>query len=115
MAKTAAKIKKTASNERKDYDHGDVILRFSDVNFGYGHNKPILDQVSFPVRERAKVTLMGQNGAGKSTIFKLILGELKPDEGSINIKNGATVGHAMQVIPREKLDLTVKAFFESAF
>ncbi len=115
MARTGTKTKQAPQRDRKTYDHGEVVLRFSDVSFGYGHNKPILDLVSFPVRERAKITLMGQNGAGKSTIFKLILGELQPDDGSINIKSGATIGHAMQVVPRDKLTLSVKAFFESAF
>src|SRR3989344_5715839 len=49
-----------------------VILRFSDVNFEYTHNKPILDEASFSVRKGARITLMGQNGAGKSSLFKLI-------------------------------------------
>jgi len=53
---------------------GDIILRFDDVFFNHGEKKPILDGVSFTVRRGTKVTLMGQNGAGKSTIFGLILG-----------------------------------------
>ncbi|MDO8601594.1 MAG: ABC-F family ATP-binding cassette domain-containing protein [bacterium] len=115
MAKAEAKIKQAPQKERKDYDHGEVVLRFSDVNFNFGHNKPILEKVSFPVRERAKITLMGQNGAGKSTIFRLILGEMQPEDGTIHVKKGATIGHAMQVVPREKLNMTIKEFFESAF
>jgi len=54
--------------------HGDVIIRFNDVSFQYSTNKPILTEASFSVRENSKVTIMGQNGAGKSTIFQLITG-----------------------------------------
>ncbi len=115
-AKVKEEVKtQQGQKDRKEYDHGEVILRFSDISFNYGHNKPILDTVSFPVRERSKITLMGQNGAGKSTIFKLILNELQAEEGSIHIKNGTTIGHAMQVIPRDRLSLSIKEFFETAF
>src|SRR3989338_314819 len=71
----------------KKYDHGDVVLRFDKVTFGYSAAKPLLEVVDFSVRERAKITLMGQNGAGKSTIFELISGSLKPEEGAIHIKD----------------------------
>lgn len=94
---------------------GDVIIRFSDVNYEYSEKKPILHEASFSVRENAKVTIMGQNGAGKSTIFKLITGELKPTKGDISIKNGASIGIALQVMPKEHMTLTVKEFFETAF
>jgi len=54
----------------------EVILRFDDVTFEYQDDKPILDGVSFSVRRSAKITLMGQNGAGKSSLRGLIMGEL---------------------------------------
>ncbi|MDP3970575.1 MAG: ABC-F family ATP-binding cassette domain-containing protein [bacterium] len=96
-------------------DHGDVIISFSEVSFAYNRNKPILKEVNFSVRENAKITIMGQNGAGKSTIFKLISGELKPNKGSVNVRRDATIGIASQVMPRASMELTVKEFFESAF
>ena len=55
-----------------------VAIRFSDVSFEYASNKPILDEASFSLRQGSKFTLMGQNGAGKSTILNLITGALKP-------------------------------------
>jgi ATPase subunit of ABC transporter with duplicated ATPase domains len=59
---------------------------------------------------------MGQNGAGKSTIFNLITGELHPEEGSISITpDHATIATAKQVLPRNDLKKTVREFFESAF
>lgn len=96
-------------------EHGDVIIRFSDVTFEYGKQKPILKEVNFSVRENAKITIMGQNGAGKSTIFQLITGKLKPTKGSVNISKDASIGIALQVMPQEYLTLSVKEFFETAF
>ena len=55
--------------------------------------------------------MMGQNGAGKSTIFKMLLGELKPQEGSVHIRQGATIGIARQVMSRDFLDDTVREYF----
>ncbi|NDE68279.1 ABC transporter ATP-binding protein, partial [bacterium] len=95
--------------------HGEVILRFEGVSFEYGHNKPILDEVDFTVRRGAKVTIMGQNGAGKSTIFGLITGAHRPEEGEVHISSGVTIATARQVIPRDHLDLTVRDFFSKSF
>jgi ATP-binding cassette, subfamily F, member 3 len=96
-------------------DHGDVLLRFDEVSFEYDHDKPILKDASFSVRENAKLTIMGQNGAGKSTVFKLMTRELKPQKGEIHLTRGKTIGIAKQVIPHADLEKTVKQFFEGAF
>jgi ATP-binding cassette, subfamily F, member 3 len=96
-------------------DHGDVIVRFQDVSFHYEHKKPILQEASFSVRENAKLTIVGQNGAGKSTIFKLIMKEIKPNEGEIHQKRGATIGIAKQVVAHQDLEKTVLEFFGGAF
>jgi ATPase subunit of ABC transporter with duplicated ATPase domains len=93
----------------------DAVIKFNDVSFEYGDNKPILDEVSFVVRRGAKMTLMGQNGAGKSTIFGLITGGYTPDAGIINIFPGQTIAIAQQVIPRDQMDLTVREFFAQCF
>lgn len=92
-----------------------VVLRFDAVSFEFGHKKPILDEVSFSVRSGSKITLMGQNGAGKSSLFKLITGELHPESGRVSIDRVATVAIARQTIPREQLDFTVEQFFEQFF
>ena len=93
----------------------EVILRFDKVSFEYGVNKPILEEVSFPVRNGTKITIMGQNGAGKSTIFGLITGAQKPESGTINRMQGLTIAQAKQVIPRESLTLTVREYFTQCF
>ena len=58
---------------------------------------------------------MGQNGAGKSTIFKLITKDLLPENGTINIVNGLSIAISKQVIPRDDLSLTVREFFLKCF
>ncbi len=93
----------------------ETIVRFEKVSFEYGVNKPILDEVDFSIRRGAKITLMGQNGAGKSTIFGLITGTLEPENGTVNIVNGVTIAIGRQVIPREDLGLTVREFFQKCF
>ena len=93
-----------------------VIIRFSDVTFEYGHNKPILQEASFSVRSGSRITLMGQNGAGKSSLFKMITGEMKPLEGAINFTpRDASIAIARQVMPLEMRELTIREYFETAF
>lgn len=93
----------------------DGIITFNSVSFAHKELKPILIDTSFSIRRGAKLTLMGQNGAGKSTIFSLITGENTPDDGAVNILNRTTIALSRQVIPREDLKLTVREFFEKCF
>lgn len=88
----------------------EVIVRFEDVSFEYGPQKTILDQVDLSIRRGSKITLMGQNGAGKSTIFSLITREQKPESGVIHIGAKATVAISQQVIPRDQITMTVREF-----
>lgn len=96
-------------------DNQEVIIRFDDVSFRYNDKKIILDEANFSIRKNQKITIMGQNGAGKSTLFKLLMGKLKPNEGDIHIQLGAKIGIAEQMIPQEKLELTILDYFKSAF
>ncbi len=61
---------------------GDVV--FSHVTFGYGE-RHILNDFSMTVRQGEQVTLVGRTGAGKSTVFKLLLGLYRPEKGSVTI------------------------------
>lgn len=93
-----------------------VVLRFDEVSFGYGEHKPILDEASFSVRNGSKMALMGQNGAGKTSLFKMILGELKTKDGNIfTTPKDATIGIAKQVISPDHLDMTVRDWFATTF
>ena len=94
---------------------GEVIIRFEKVSFDFGIKKPILREVDFSVRRGTKITFMGQNGAGKTTIFGLMTGAHQPAGGLIHRAHGLTVATARQVIPREDMRLTVREFFQNVF
>jgi ATPase subunit of ABC transporter with duplicated ATPase domains len=91
------------------------VVTFNNVHFEYEALKPILVDASFSIRRGAKLTLMGQNGAGKSTIFGLIMGQLESDEGDVNLLSNTTVAISRQVIPRDEMELTVREFFQKCF
>jgi ATP-binding cassette subfamily B protein len=68
----------------------EMHLVFHNVSFQYEKDNPILQNISLQIQPQEKVTIVGKTGIGKSTLFKLILGLLKPSEGSITI-NGVDV------------------------
>jgi ATPase subunit of ABC transporter with duplicated ATPase domains len=88
---------------------------FKEVSFEHDPTRPILKEASFSVRRGAKFALMGQNGAGKSTIFGLITGKFKQDQGDINLDPRITIAVSRQVIPRDELQLTMREFFLKCF
>ncbi len=59
-------------------------IEFSHVSFGYDE-RLVLKDLSFSIKEGEQVTLIGRTGAGKSTVFKLLLGLYSPETGSITI------------------------------
>ncbi len=67
---------------------GDVVIEFDQVRKGFD-NRLLIDELSFNVPKNAIVGIIGPNGVGKSTLFRMIMGEEKPDGG--NIKIGSTV------------------------
>lgn len=60
------------------------IIQLNHVKFGYSDTE-VLEEVNLTIKEGEYVVLTGENGSGKSTLMRLILGELKPDEGQIII------------------------------
>ena len=62
-------------------------VQFNDVTFGYDTDHIVIADKTFVVNRGEQVTLSGRTGAGKSTIFKLLLGLYKPQKGSILINN----------------------------
>lgn len=60
-------------------------VELSDVTFGYGDDRPVLDSFHLFVKEGEQVTLTGRTGAGKSTVFKLLLGLYRPRQGHVLI------------------------------
>jgi ATP-binding cassette, subfamily F, member 3 len=87
--------------------HG-IYLQYSD--------RVLFDKVDLSISPGEKIGLVGRNGAGKSTLMKIIAGDIKPDEGSINMPNGVTIGHLHQdlILQIEKtvFELAATAFDE---
>ncbi|MDY3848922.1 MAG: ABC-F family ATP-binding cassette domain-containing protein [Prevotella sp.] len=81
------------------------------VEFGV---KPLFSGVSFVINDRDRIALVGKNGAGKSTMLKILCGKQKPTEGVVAIPNGTTVGYLPQVMILQD-DTTVKEEAQKAF
>jgi ATPase subunit of ABC transporter with duplicated ATPase domains len=71
------------------------VIELSNVTMQYGSQVLFLD-ASFKVNPGEKVGLVGPNGAGKTTIFRLLLGEERPDEGAVDRPKRLTVGYFRQ-------------------
>ena len=93
----------------------ETVISFKEVDFHYDFRKPILEEVSFNVRKGSKITIMWQNGAGKSTIFKLINGTLTPKVWVIHTPDGTTIATWYQVVLAEDKELSVQDFFRKYF
>lgn len=61
------------------------FVEFRDVTFSYDGDKPILSHLNLTVETGDQLTLLGRTGAGKSTLFKLLLGLYQPDSGQVRI------------------------------
>jgi len=74
------------------------LIRFDEVSLDFGDQK-ILTEADLAIEPGERICLIGRNGAGKSTTFKLITGELTPDRGEIVPKTGLVVSQLAQAIP----------------
>ena len=79
---------RTIPPARREAARGDV--EFAHVTFGYGE-RHVLKDFSMTVKQGEQVTLVGRTGAGKSTVFKLLLGLYQPEAGTVTI-GGVKVG-----------------------
>ena len=80
---------RTIPPARREAARGDV--EFAHVTFGYGE-RHVLKDFSMTVKQGEQVTLVGRTGAGKSTVFKLLLGLYQPENGTVTI-GGVKVGN----------------------
>ena len=87
------------------------LIRGDKLQLAYGP-QILLDKASFALEERQKVCLVGRNGTGKSTLLKVINGEVKPDDGVINRSRNHRIGFLPQALP-EKTPQSIREFVES--
>ncbi len=81
------------------------------VEFGV---KPLFNDVSFVINDRDRIALVGKNGAGKSTMLKILCGLQKPTSGVMAIPNETSIGYLPQVMKLQD-DTTVKQETRKAF
>ena len=71
------------------------MLNLTNITVSFG-GRDLYKNISFQINPKDKIGVVGKNGAGKSTMLKLIMGEQKPTSGSINRTNSLTVGYLPQ-------------------
>ena len=90
----------------------DIFVKDLIKSFEVGKN--LLDGLSFEVQQGERVGLLGKNGAGKTTVFRILTGEIDYDEGTVEIASGKKIGLISQ-IPRYPADYTVEQVLRCAF
>lgn len=74
---------------------GDTVLRVEDVAMGFG-GKTVFSDAHFSVERGEKVAFVGRNGEGKTTMARVILGELQPTKGDVKIGHNVEIGYFAQ-------------------
>ncbi|MEC8575699.1 MAG: ATP-binding cassette domain-containing protein, partial [Pseudomonadota bacterium] len=92
------------------------MLRIKDISYSV-EGRPLIDHASATIPDGHKVGIVGRNGTGKSTLFRLIRGELTLDTGEISLPSQARIGGVAQEVPSSEvtiLDTVLAADLERA-
>ena len=89
-------------------------MQIKNLSLTFG-TQEIFQNIDLTINEKEKVGIVGVNGAGKTTFFKVLLGHISPDSGSIKFSNNPRIGYLPQVIHDEipSMHITVLEFLES--
>ena len=93
------------------YDIKMISVEGLKVEFGV---KPLFAEASFVINPRDRIALVGKNGAGKSTMLKILCGQQKPTAGIVSVPNDTTIGYLPQVMNLQD-DTTVREEAQKAF
>src|SRR5258707_14842939 len=74
------------------------LVSLDRIGLAFGH-LPLLDQVNLQIEPRERVSVIGRNGTGKSTLLQIISGEQPPDEGSVWRQPGLRIARLEQDVP----------------
>ena len=87
---------RVAINVEPSKQSNKVPLEVQNLSFHYDNKPALYDKLSFSLTRGDKFLICGENGIGKSTLLKLIVGQLKPDDGSIIIGNNTSIAYYAQ-------------------
>lgn len=94
--------KKLRLNIKPNREGSKIPLKINNISFGY-NDKQLINNLSLTITNRERFLIVGENGVGKSTLLKLIVGKLKPSEGNIWFGNKTDIAYYAQEL--ELLDL----------
>ncbi len=77
-----------------------ALIRLQNIHISYGE-PALLDSLDFAIEAGERIALVGRNGTGKSTLMKIIIGEVTPDDGEVNIQQGVKIARLEQDVPRD--------------
>ncbi len=81
----------------EEYSSKENLLEVNNLNFGYNKEDILIDRLSFKVSREDKICIIGKNGKGKSTLLKLLIGELKALSGSVKTHEKTKIGYFGQM------------------
>ena len=97
-------------NDNFDFEH--VVIKFDNVTFYYANGIDVIKDYSLTIKDNDKVVLKGDSGAGKSTIFKLAYGLIKPKSGNVTI-NGIEAHLLSDKMKRKLFSIVYQDYFFS--
>ncbi|WP_148862971.1 ATP-binding cassette domain-containing protein [Marinobacter fonticola] len=86
---------------------GKLVVEAVDASFGYSESKPLIENLNLTVMRGDKIGLIGENGTGKTTLVRLLLGELEPVSGQLRLGTNRSVAYFDQL--RGELDPRLNA------
>ncbi|HUO83345.1 MAG TPA: ATP-binding cassette domain-containing protein, partial [Gammaproteobacteria bacterium] len=87
--------------EQAEAESGRKVIELNNVSHGYG-GRQLIDKLTMKVMRGDRIGLIGNNGVGKSTLLRIMLGELKPDSGTVKLGTNLEIGYFDQM--RRELD-----------
>lgn len=99
------KLKKVRFNVKPKREGSKIPVKVNNISFGY--DKQLYNNLSFLINNRERFLIVGENGVGKSTLLKLIVGFLKPQEGNIWFGSKTDIAYYAQEQELLNLDKTV--------
>jgi len=103
--------KKSASFKLIGVDRtGREVIKVENIKKSFG-SKKLFKDLSFTLFYNESMCILGENGTGKSTILKIILNEINPDEGEVKIGSKVKIGYLPQEVSFEKEDISIVDYF----